>query len=459
MAKKLLTKIVKHMTGESADVEYIQSELTEAELADGAACRVDDSADLVEDVADEVSTVQDGALMVESLFNTVRMAKASLKDEGKGLSVQTVHALNKSTESISYLLGASHSVFKLDKAEFATEQLAIDATTKIADLKMESLMEAISDVIEATAASVTDVAESVGTFMTNAAKSVEAQNAAIADLMARVNALKTAGTLNSDATSDNASLAYVAHAMHHVDAISILQTRQDVIRSIVDNVSALPEHTLEHMTGDETPNPFAYAMDKVYAPLMDGFDKVSQDTVPFVESGLDPSMWTPYMSKAFGIDGNAAMLSVSIPFMTMALGEGEQGDPEDFEGTWFMECDVTEGAATDQPMETTNKILDVVEMEQLLTNASMDVLGAGDELVEAAASMAIYMTELKNYFAGHEGLLFHDHHVQIGLGLVVDFSEYLSNVAIKALAQGVGDTDRIIEACAVSIDLAKPVAA
>lgn len=450
MAKKLFTRT---RTVEELDVAYHQSELTEAELSDGAQGRIDNTVDLVEDMDDDVSVVQDGAIMVESLLNTVRLAKTSLKDGGKGLNIQTVKALNMANESMSYLLGSSTALFKLDAAMFATEQLSVTNTTKLADLKMESLMESVNTVMEATAHAVTAVAEEVGTFMTAAAITVEHQNAALLDLHARVNTLKTLGAVDANVMSDSGNLAYVTHAMHHVDALAVLATREAVIRNIVDNVSPLPEGTLEHLVGSETANPFAAAMANVYSKLMDGFEKVSQDTVPFVQSGLDPSLWTPYMSKAFGMDGNAAMLSISIPFMAMAADVTDHGDPSDFEGAWFMECDVTEGAATGEPMASSNKILDVVEMEQLLTAAPMSVLSAGDELVEAAASMAIYMNELKAYFSSHDQLVFHDHHVQVGLGMIVDFSEYLSNIAVKALAQGIGDTDRIIDAIATSIAL------
>jgi len=453
MAKRLFQKVVR--TVEELDVEYIQSDMTEAELAEDAGERIDDVIEYIEDVGDETATISDGMLAVESLLATCRLAKQALADGGKGFDMITVESLNSGSRTLGAMLRANGPIHTLNKADFSTEALSLTNTTKLAEYSMESMFDSINSVMEASAAAVDAVATEVGTFMTSVLQIVEAQNVAIPDVMARINALKAMEAVSADLMSDDTALAHVVLAAHHHDINSVLDTRSAVLADLIDNIQALPEHTLEHIMDASVANPFASALETVYAPMMDGFEKVSQDTVPFVESGLSPDEWTPYMSKSFGIDGNAAMLSISIPFMQLALGESVYENPMNFAGTWFMECDVTGGAATDVPTETSNKVLDVVEMESFVARLGMDVLSTSDNLVEAAASMSIYMAELKAVFAAHDGAVIDSPNVMVGLGMIVDFSEYLSNVVVKAVGHAVADTDRVLQACSVSIEAIK----
>lgn len=430
--------------------QCVVSDRSDDDLIEDAADNLEETEMLADDVDNAASEINDGAMAVESIMMVARFAKRSLKDDGKGLSMQTVESINMSAVHQGAVLGCNGPMYKLNPADFASEAKALVATRKVADRTIESLTDAINDVVASTAAATALVADSVGSLMTHLAEAVTTQATTLNDVKARVAALVTAGRMKGNATSTNASLAYVTNALHHNDAIAILHTRNAVVADIVDNINPLPEHTLEHLLDDADVNPFAAALELVYHPLMDSFDKVSQDTVPFVESGLDPDTWTPYMSKAFGMDGNAAILSVSIPFMHLAMGETVYDDAMSFSGTWFMECDVTEGSATDAPTDTANPVLDVVEMQQLLDAVAPMDLQVMDKAVEAAASMAIYLEELKKIFADADHAVIDDARVMVGLGMIVDFSEYLS-MSMKIMAHCVGDTDRVIEACVASI--------
>lgn len=453
MAKRLFQKVAR--TSESLDVEYIESDMTEAELAEDAGDRIDDVDECVDDVYDEVNSVNDGMLAVESLLATCRLAKKAVANNGSGFDLLTVESLNASSRTLGAILRANGPIYTLNKSDFATKAQAIAATTKLAKFSTESLFESINSVMEASAIAVDAVAAEVGEFMTSMLKTVDAQNVVINDIMARVHALTASGAVSANVTSTDLSLAHVVLAAHHHDIIAVLETRSAVLADIVDNIQALPENALEHILDTSVPNPFASALATVYTPLMDGFDKVSQDTIPFVESGLSPDEWTPYMSKSFGIDGNAAMISINIPFMQLALGESTYDSIMDFTGTWFMECDITGGAASDVTTSKENDVLDVVEMESYLSRLGMNILSTSDNLVEAAASMSVYMKELKRVFAEHDQALIDSPNVMVGMGMIVDFSEYLANVAVKAIGHAVADTDRILQACAVSIEAIK----
>lgn len=456
MAKRLFKKAPAAKTVESMETEYVESTMTEAELAGDAAARIDDVVELVEDVQDEVSTVNDGAIAVESLFATARLAKSTLGEGGTGLTPLAVKGINAGTRAISTLLRAQEALFVLNPDKFATEALAIASTTELAEFRTESLMEAVGSVLAATSDAVHEVAEETGTFMTHILQVKEKQNVAFSDLLARLQGLKTEGKMSSDATVADPALTYIASAAENNDIHGILASRISVAHALVDVVSTLPESLFEHIMAPSDANPFKSAMDEVYAPLMTGFDKVSQDTIPFVESGLDPAEWTPYMSKAFGLDGNAAMISISIPFMELAAGTRESvEDLSEFAGLWFMECDVTGGSVTDVAPDAATKVLDVVEMEQMLIEAGADLTGLGDNLVGAAASMFVYMDHFRDMGADADHPLAGDTHMIVAMGLVVDFAEYVSNVAVQALGQIVGDNDRLIQACAVSIEAIK----
>ena len=457
MAKRLFKKVPMPAakTVEEMDTQYIESTMTEAELSGDAAARVDDVVESIEDLEDEVSTVNDGAIAVESLFATVRLAKSSIADGGTGLTPLAIKGINAGTRAISTLLRAQEALFVLKPDDFSTEALAVANTTKLAEFKTESFMEAVGSVISATAEAVQSVAEETGTFMTTILTVKEAQNAAFSDMMARIQKMKASGAVASEATASDPALLYVASAAENNDIHGILATRIAVAHELIDCVSVLPESLYEHVMSPSD-NPFAAALTDVYSPLIANFTKVSQDTIPFVESGLDPAEWTPYMSKAFGIDGNAAMVSISIPFMELAAGSRDAVDDlSDFAGLWFMECDVTGGSATDVAPDASTKVLDVVEMEQLLIEASADLTGIGDNLVDAAASMFVYMDHFSEMSAGADHSLGEDAHMVVAMGIVVDFAEYISNVAVKALGQIVGDNDRLIQACAVSIGAIK----
>lgn len=456
MAKRLFKKVLTLKTVESMDTEYVESTLTEAELASDAGMRVDDVIELVEDVQDEVSTVNDGAIAMESLFATTRLAKSTLGEGGTGLTPLAVKGINAGTRAISTLLRAQEALFVLDPAKFATESLAITSTTELAEFRTESLTEALNSVLAATADAVHEVAEETATFMTAILQIKQKQNAAFGDLLARIQTLKANGKMSSDAVLANPALTYIASAAENNDIHAILASRIGVAHALVDIVSTLPESLFEHVMQTTESNPFKVAMDEIYAPLMATFDKVSQDTVPFVESGLDPAEWTPYMSKAFGLDGNAAMISISIPFMELAAGTRESvEDLSEFAGLWFMECDVTGGSVTDVSPDAATKVLDVVEMEQMLVEASADMTGLGDNLVDAVASMFVYMDHFSEMGSDADHPLGEDTHMVVAMGLVVDFAEYVSHVAVQALGQIVGDNDRLIQACAVSIEAIK----
>jgi hypothetical protein len=453
MAKRLFKRIPAARTVEEMDTQYVESTMTEAELAGNAAERVDDVVEYVADLEDEVSTVNDGAIAVEALFATVRLAKSTLADGGTGLTPLAVRSINSGTRAISTLLRAQEALFVLKPDDFSTESMAVENTTRLANFKMEALMDAVGNVFAATSQAVTSVAEETASFMTTILQIKESQNAAFSDLLARIQGLKAAGLMSSTATVADPALAYIASAGENNDIHGILATRIAVAHELIDCVTALPESLYEHIMGQDTEqNPYAVAMAEVYVPLMANFTKVSQDTIPFVESGLDPAEWTPYMSKSFGLDGNAAMLSINIPFMEMAAGTREVvEDAADFAGLWFMECDVTGGSATDVAPDAAAKSLDVVEMEQLLIDASADLGTLGDNLVDSVASMSIYMDHFRDMTEDAAHSLSEDDHMAVALGIVVDFSEYVSNVAVKALGQIVGDNDRLIQACAVSI--------
>lgn len=461
MAKRLFKKVpvAAVKTIEEMDTQYIESTMTEAELSGDAAERVETVLDVVDDLEDEVSTVNDGAIAVESLFATVRLAKNSLADGGLGLTPLAVKGINAGTRAISTLLRAQEALFVLKPDDFATEALAVANTTKLSTFKTESFMEAVGSVIAATADAVHSVAEETGTFMTTILTIKAAQNVAFSDLLARLQGMKVADLVASEAMSSDPALLYVASAAENNDVHGILSTRIAVAHELIDCISVLPENLYEHVMTPSA-NPFAAALTDVYSPLIASFTKVSQDTIPFVESGLDPADWTPYMSKSFGIDGNAAMVSISIPFMELATGSRDAVDDlSDFAGLWFMECDVTGGSATDVATDASTKALDVVEMEQFLIEASADLTGIGDNLVDSVASMFVYMDHFTDMSVDADHSLGEDAHMVVAMGIVVDFAEYISNIAVKALGQIIGDNDRLIQACATSISMIKSGAA
>ena len=452
-----MAKLFNNRSPRTASIASKKSEFTELELAAQASLRLTGTTRSVEQVENTGELINNGAVALATWVATSKHAANSLANNGDGFSQQTIESINLTSRAISSMLGSSKPLFKLNKDDFSSKDKSRANTKKVAERTVESLDEAINAVMSATAEAVQSVTKEVADFMTTALKTHEAQVSMANDLLARVNELKTQALVKSDVVSDDPNLIYVTEAAKHNDAVGILNTRSAVLASIIDNIQHLPEHTIENVFADNGENHFDTVMKVVYTPLMESFDKVSQDTIPFVESGLDPAEWTPYMSKSFGIDGNAGMLCVSIPFISLAMGDLSYAEDMNFEGTWFMEADVTGGSTTDQPVPETATVLDIVEVEQFLTALPLTILETSDNLVASAEAMTIYTSELEQILANHDDLVMTNPNVALALGMIVDYSEYISRLAVPAIGQAIGDTDRVLAACAISLDAIRTV--